>query len=464
MSQLKHQLPYSRDSANLFAHIAHDPWSIYLDSGQPVSQYGRYDIMTAAPFATLMTDGDCTQITDGEGMRKSPEDPFLLLQAYLSNFAIPASQFPFSGGAMGYFSYDLGRRLERLPDWAEDAENIPQMMVGLYDWAAVVDHHKKESWLVSNAVHEKTRENWPSLCAIFEQPVPQVGDFAVTSQVASNMDKVGYATAFEKIKDYIHDGDCYQVNFAQRFSALAEGDVWKAYLQLRKLSPAPFSAYMNLPGLQVLSASPERFLQTRDGMVETRPIKGTRPRSSDPIEDAANKAELAASLKDRAENLMIVDLLRNDIGKSCVPGAVKVERLFELESFANVHHLVSTVTGELAPDKSALDLLRGCFPGGSVTGAPKLRAMEIIEELEPHRRGIYCGAIGYIGFDGNMDTNIAIRTGVFSGGEFRFWAGGGIVADSELQKEYRETWDKASSMLQLMQIFGAKRSKTDVGY
>ncbi|HEU4709194.1 MAG TPA: anthranilate synthase component I family protein, partial [Methylophilaceae bacterium] len=224
-----------------------------------------------------------------------------------------------------------------------------------------------------------------------------------------------------------------------------------------------FSAFMNLPGQQVLSASPERFLHVSNGHVETRPIKGTRPRSSDEAEDAASRAELAASVKDRAENLMIVDLLRNDIGKSCAPGTVKAEQLFALESFANVHHLVSTVTGELAKGRSAVDLLRGCFPGGSVTGAPKLRAMQIIEELEPHRRGLYCGAIGYIGFDGNMDTSITIRTGVFSQGEFRFWAGGGIVADSELQKEYRETWDKASSMLQLMQRFGAERSKIDVG-
>jgi len=463
VSLLKHQLPYHSDSACLFAHIAHDPWAIYLDSGQPQSQYGRYDIMTAAPFATLVTEGDRTQILDPTGSHESIEDPFMLLQTYLAEFALPASEFPFSGGAMGYFAYDLGRRLERLPALAQDAENIPQMMVGLYDWSVVVDHHKKESWLVSHAVREETRANWAALCARFADIPPQADEFAVVSEVATNMDKVGYATAFGKIKDYIHDGDCYQVNFAQRFSAQAQGDAWSAYLQLRRLSPAPFSAYMNLPGLQVLSASPERFLQTTDGVVETRPIKGTRPRSADPVEDANNRAELAASLKDRAENLMIVDLLRNDIGKSCVPGAVKVERLFELESFANVHHLVSTVTGELGPGKSALDLLRGCFPGGSVTGAPKLRAMQIIEELEPHRRGIYCGAIGYIGFDGNMDTNIAIRTGVVSGGEFRFWAGGGIVADSELQKEYRETWDKASSMLELMQFFGAKRSKPDVG-
>lgn len=463
MSLLKYQLPYSADSANLFAHIAHDPWAIYLDSGQPGSKYGRYDIMVAAPFTTLVTNGEWTHIANATGVHESRDDPFALLKSCLADFLVPEGEFPFSGGAMGYFAYDLGRRLERLPCLAHDAESIPQMMVGLYDWAVVVDHQQQNAYLVSNGLREETRANWQAICTMFEQPAPETDAFNATSAVVSNMDKVGYATAFKKIKQYIHEGDCYQVNFAQRFAAQAEGDAWQAYSRLRRISPAPFSAYMNLPGVQVLSASPERFLQVKNRNVETRPIKGTRPRSFDPIEDANNKAELEASLKDHAENVMIVDLLRNDIGKSCVPGAVRVERLFALESFANVHHLVSTVTGELAPGKTALDLLRGCFPGGSVTGAPKLRAMEIIEELEPHRRGLYCGAIGYVGFDGNMDTNIAIRTGVFSGGEFRFWAGGGIVADSELQREYGETWDKASSMLELMQFFGAEWSRTDVG-
>jgi para-aminobenzoate synthetase component 1 len=226
-----------------------------------------------------------------------------------------------------------------------------------------------------------------------------------------------------------------------------------AYQALRNLSPAPFSAYLNVPDGQILCNSPERFLQVRHRRVLTQPIKGTRPRSADPAQDQANADELRRSLKDRAENLMIVDLLRNDIGKNCLPGSVKADRLFELESFANVHHLVSTITGELAPGHTATHLLRGCFPGGSITGAPKLRAMQIIEELEPHRRGVYCGAIGYIGFDGNMDTNIAIRTAVVAKGNISFCAGGGIVADSEGGKEYDETWDKASTMLELIRKF-----------
>jgi para-aminobenzoate synthetase component I len=274
--------------------------------------------------------------------------------------------------------------------------------------------------------------------------------FKVTSTVRSNMDVAQYTAAFNRIQHYIHEGDCYQVNLAQRFSAQVEGDAWAAYCRLRNISPAPFAAYLNLPDVQILSASPERFLQVRRGQVETRPIKGTRPRSDNAAQDRAYADELLSSLKDRAENLMIVDLLRNDIGKNCAPGTVRVPNLFELESFSNVHHMVSTITGKLAPGHTAMHLLRGCFPGGSITGAPKLRAMEIIEELEPHRRGVYCSAIGYIGFDGNMDTNIAIRTAVVADGEISFYAGGGIVADSEADKEYRETWDKAANMLELI--------------
>ena len=299
-----------------------------------------------------------------------------------------------------------------------------------------------------------TAQRWESLIAIFSQSeIRQELAFSVSSDVRSNLDFPAYAKAFRQVQAYIQAGDCYQVNLAQRFCAEATGDGWTAYRALRKISPAPFAAYLRLPQAEILSASPERFLRVRDGMVETKPIKGTRPRAADPAEDRAQAEDLLRSPKDRAENLMIVDLLRNDIGKNCAVGSVKVERLFDLESFANVHHMVSTVRGKLAPKHDAIELLRGCFPGGSITGAPKLRAMEIIEELEPHRRGVYCGAIGYLGFNGNMDTNIAIRTAVFAQGQIRFWAGGGLVADSEVDKEYRETLDKASSMMQLMEHF-----------
>ena len=298
------------------------------------------------------------------------------------------------------------------------------------------------------------------MCALFDEPfkLAPPPDFEVTSALQSNMDYAQYSAAFNRVKQYIQEGDCYQVNLAQRFSAKAQGDAWSAYLALREISPAPFMSYMNMgdaqSALKILSASPERFLQVHGKHVETRPIKGTRPRSGNAEEDGNNAHDLQNSPKDRAENLMIVDLLRNDISKVCETGSVRADKLFALESFANVHHLVSTVTGKLAEDQTAIDLLHACFPGGSITGAPKLRSMEIIEELEPNRRGLYCGAIGYVGFDGNMDTNIAIRTAVYSHHEIRFYAGGGLVADSELAKEYRETLDKASSMLSLIERFG----------
>jgi para-aminobenzoate synthetase component 1 len=454
-------LIYEADSTNLFARIAHEEWAVFLDSGKPVGQYGRYDIISSRPFITITTQNGLTTVRQGKRQRHYDQhDPFAVLNSVLSDYPQTTTELPFSGGAIGYFGYDLGRCLENLPDVAFDAEGIPEMSIGIYDWAVIVDHREQKTSLVSFAYDESTRTHWQALCALFQNP-HQAGStsFKVTSAVSSNLDDAAYADRFRKVKHYITEGDCYQVNLAQRFSAQAEGDGWTAYSHLRQISPAPFMAYMNFPQCQVLSGSPERFLQVSGRHVETRPIKGTRPRAKEVEKDISNADELKSSLKDRAENLMIVDLLRNDISKSCQVGSVKADRLFALESFANVHHLVSTVTGRLADNKTPVDLLRGCFPGGSITGAPKLRAMEIIEELEPNRRGIYCGAIGYIGFDGNMDTNIAIRTAIYSKNEIRFWAGGGIVADSELQKEYKETWDKASSMLQLMQYFTYEDSR-----
>ena len=470
MSLLKHALTYHHDSARLFARIAHKPWAMFLDSGQALdalsgkagSQYGRYDILVADPFVTLTSNAFSTEVCSSGRSYVSDEDPFELIKRTLRPYIATSSNFPFTGGALGYFGYDLARRLEKLADIASNSDAIPAMQIGIYDWAVVVDHRNKTACLVSNGFDAQTRENWDSLCALFDAPFN--GDpvnrlhFTVESPIQSNMDKAAYARAFNAIKRYIYEGDCYQVNLAQRFSARAAGSGWIAYQKLREISPAPFMAYMNLGRMQVLSGSPERFLQVVDGHVETRPIKGTRPRSTDPALDAQYAAELQSSTKDKAENLMIVDLLRNDIGKNCEMGSLKADKLFKLQSFANVHHLVSIVSGKLQAAKTAIDLLRGCFPGGSITGAPKLRAMEIIEELEPHRRGVYCGAIGYIGFDGNMDTNIAIRTAVYlaennSQGEISFYAGGGIVADSDLEKEYTETLDKAASILKVMHYF-----------
>ncbi|SHE22283.1 aminodeoxychorismate synthase component I [methanotrophic endosymbiont of Bathymodiolus puteoserpentis (Logatchev)] len=443
-----YSLPYLLDSARLFSAIAAQPWSIFLDSGLAEKRQGRYDIFATEPLCTLITHGAETQVCSGNNTYVSKQDPFTLVKQQLTaQKAFP--EVPFNGGAIGYFAYDLGRQLEKIPKLTVDAEHIPDMAVGVYQWAVVVDHQEQKSYLVGCADSD---QQWQALIKQFSAypEAVTVGEFQVTSSVQANMSEESYAQAFAKIKKYLQEGDCYQVNLAQRFVANCQGDPWAAYQQLRKINSAPFSGYLNVPGVQVLSSSPERFLKVFQGRVETKPIKGTRPRKENEQENQQQIDALQRSHKDRAENVMIVDLLRNDISKNCIPSSVKVPKLFEVESYATVHHLVSTVTGRLDEKYHALDLLRSCFPGGSITGAPKIRAMEVIEELEPNRRGVYCGAIAYIGFDGNMDSNIAIRTLVHSEHTIRFWAGGGIVNDSVLEEEYQECFDKAAAMLSLL--------------
>lgn len=451
-SPLLTELPYRADSAVLFEAVADRPWAVFLDSGLHYPGQARYDIISAEPHVRLITRGNLTEV-HGEASELSRADPFDLLRAQLAMDPALRGELPFTGGAIGYFGYDLARRCEKLPVRARDIERIPDMAVSLYDWAVVVDHSEQRTWLAGQGRDPDTDRKWDALVRLFSTaPVERRRTaFRVTTPVTSNFTPKGYGHAFDRVLDYIRAGDCYQVNLAQRFTAHAQGDPWLAYQRLRRINPAPYSAYLSTPYAQILSASPERFLRVSGGEVETKPIKGTRPRAGHDRLDAERIAELLASDKDRAENLMIVDLLRNDLSKNCATGSVKVPRLFEVESFATVHHLVSTVTGRLAPGRDAIDLLRGAFPGGSITGAPKTRAMQIIEELEPHRRGVYCGAIGYVGYDGGMDSNIAIRTLVHSRGTVRFWAGGGIVADSQREAEYQETFDKAAALLNLLQ-------------
>lgn len=441
------ELPYHANTADLFETVADEPWAMFFDSAQRRWD-GRYDIVCARPYATLSAWGDRIELVTQEGTRFLQGDALQVLQTLLGEPAA-SGDLPFTGGAAGYFSYDLGRRLEGLP---APVSEIPDMAVGLYDWALVVDHEARRSWLAGQGRSAATHEQWDTLLEQFS--LPFVGGrrlrYSARAEPVIEPDGADYARAFTRIRRYIVEGDCYQVNLARRFTVATSGDPWEGYRRLRRDNAAPFGAYLHLPGMQVLSASPERFLQVRDGRVETRPIKGTRPRAADAWEDCQLAEALHTSPKDRAENLMIVDLLRNDLGKACAIGSVAVPALFEVESFATVHHLVSTVTGRLAPGRSALDLLRACLPGGSITGAPKRRAMEIIEELEPGRRGVYCGAIGYVGFDGAMDTSIAIRTLVQRGGEAQLWAGGGIVADSRCEDELAETLHKAAGLLQLL--------------
>ena len=435
------ELPYQSDASRYYTALADLPWAVWLDSGG----MGRYDILAAAPLRTLVLGEAGTQ-----------GDPFALLRNELGERCAPVEGVPFAGGALGYWGYDLARRMMVLPDIAQAVGQLPDMAVGIYDWAVVLDHRQHTARLVSHQRFAETAKLLPQiLLRLQNNPPPPSDTFRAYGKVVSNFTPDSYAAAFAAVQDYLRAGDCYQVNLAQRFIVEADGDAFGAYMALRRLSPAPYSAFLNLPQAQILCASPERFVSVQNGKVETRPIKGTRPRSSNALQDCLLAEELHRHPKDRAENLMIVDLLRNDLGKSCVAGSVRVPKLFEVESFANVHHLVSTVEGRLAAGRDALNVLCDCFPGGSVTGAPKLRAMQIIEQLEPHRRGVYCGAIGYAGFDGNMDSNIAIRTLVYGDGKIHCSAGGGIVADSNLEEEYRETLHKASAMLRMLRQYGA---------
>ncbi|HXS80980.1 MAG TPA: aminodeoxychorismate synthase component I [Gammaproteobacteria bacterium] len=445
------ELTYWTSAERRFRALAGLPWCMWLDSAAADDQE-RFDILVADPYVTLRTRGPVTEIAPRGGpARESRRPPFELVREQLGDAGVAAPGLPFSGGAVGYFGYDLGRRLERIPAIAAADIAMPDLAIGLYDWAVVVDQAGERTWLVGNGRDERTFAEWPRLVArLSAEPPPSPAPFRVRTRPVSNLDRGAYAAAFHAVQDHIRRGDCYQVNLTQRFEAEAEGDAWHAYVRLREINPAPFAAYLDLPDGKVVCSSPERFLRLRDGRVETKPIKGTRPRSLDPERDRALAEELRTSAKDRAENVMIVDLLRNDLGKCCVPGSVRASKLFDIESFASVHQLVSTVEGRLAKGMHALDLVAACFPGGSITGAPKVAAMKIIEELEPQRRSVYCGSIGYVGFDGNMDTNIAIRTLVQQGGRVYTWAGGGVVADSNVDAEYQESLDKAAAMLAVM--------------
>ena len=445
MSFYSVELPYRADAAHYYATLADLPWSVWLDSGG----MARYDILTAAPQRSLVLNDDVALT-----------DPFGLLRSELGEQTASVENVPFAGGVLGYWSYDLAKRVIDLPWVTKKGGQLPVMALGIYDWALVLDHQRHTARLVSHQRFTETAELLPQILLRLQgDPQPLVYTFRVQGKITSNFTFESYAGAFATVQDYLKAGDCYQINLAQCFSVAATGDALGAYLALRRQSPAPYSAFLNLPHAQIICASPERFLRVQKGEVETKPIKGTRPRSSDVRKDQQLAEELRNHPKDRAENLMIVDLLRNDLGKSCAPGSVHVPELFEVESFANVHHLVSTVGGRLEKGRDALHLLQDCFPGGSVTGAPKQRAMQIIEQLEPHRRGIYCGSIGYVGFDGNMDSNIVIRTLVYAENEVRCWAGGGIVADSNVYAEYQETLDKASAMLELLRQYGGDSEK-----
>ena len=439
-----HPLPYLANPADYFAAIRHAPGAVLLDSGRPTADRGRYDLLSAWPEAELTLQPDESGRDFLQRLRNSLKQ--------LGNAALPdAYELPFAGGLIGYLSYDFGRQLEQLPAHALDDLHLPDARLGLYAWALITDHQAATSQLVFHPSLESAQRD--RLIQLFSQPAPQLnGPFSLKQPMQPDISASQYQQALSKIHDYIQAGDCYQVNYTQRFSAQCEGDAWTAYCALRQACPTPFSGFMSLADdSAILSLSPERFVRVSHHQVETRPIKGTRPRGKNSAEDAANAAELLASAKDRAENLMIVDLLRNDLGRTCRTGSVRVPQLFTLESYPNVHHLVSSVVGELADGKDALDLIGDSFPGGSITGAPKIRAMQIIDELEPTRRSLYCGSLLYLDVRGEMDSSIAIRSLLVKDGRVSCWGGGGIVADSNWQDEYQESITKVKVLLDTLQ-------------
>ena len=437
----------------LFAPLAHRPWAMLLESASPEHPDSRYHILCAEPLATLQTRGAETHIIHGEHSASSCDDPLSLLARWqrqlLGELAAYTGELPFIGGALGLWGYDLGRRFERLPSPCQADIQLADMAIGIYDWAWVLDNQLQIASLVVLGDETVWQRRYDWFMQQQAQPLSTT-PLRLTAPWSSNMDEAGYRQRCEQVQAYLAAGDCYQINLTQRFSAPYQGDEWAAYCQLSAHNQAPFSAFIRLPDACVLSLSPERFLALAGRAVSTKPIKGTRPRSHNPFDDAAAADELRQASKDRAENLMIVDLLRNDIGRVCQPGSVHVPSLFAIESFPAVHHLVSTIEGDLLPELSATDLLRACFPGGSITGAPKIRAMEIIEELEPHRRNAYCGSIGYISQHGQMDTSITIRTLIAEDGQLYVWAGGGLVADSNVVDEYAETFHKLAKILPIL--------------
>jgi len=442
-----------------FAPLAGEPYALLLESSDAAQRKGadnRWSLICARPYGTLTA-------RNGKVLRNGAEaagNAFEALRAELDRSRAPAeSPLPFIGGAAGYFSYDLGRLLERLPPqqppFAVDDQHLPDMALGLYDLIAVYDHHAERAELIVRQVDGIAAADRNARAAAFRAALTAPGKLPdgpsgalAAAPVRSAFTRSVYEKAVSRVIEHILDGDIFQANLSQRFETelRADATAFDLYRRLATRSPAPFSAFFNFGEGALVSSSPERFLELRGRTVTTKPIKGTRPRGRTEPEDQELAAELMSSSKDRAENVMIVDLLRNDLSRVCAPHTIETPALCALESFANVHHLVSTVTGRLRDGADAIDLLKATFPGGSITGAPKIRAEEIIAALEPTTRGPYCGSIGYLGFDGAMDLNIAIRTAVVAGRRVTFQAGGGIVAQSDPAAEYDETLAKASAI------------------
>ena len=449
---------------DLFRLLADESYSFFLDSGTDSPTLGRYSFAGSQPFLIFRSKGTSLQFDWGDGVEQRSGNPFDALREILTRFqsrSLPGAP-PLIGG-VGYLGYPLRCFIEELPTTTHDDLKLPDCYFAFYDVVVVFDHLSNRVYLCrSNAGEnsanrhqqqvEKLRsilqsENYPSQLRS-EGFKSHVSHFK-KSPIRSNFSKADYLSTVQRAKAYIASGDIYQVNLSQRLSISTDLPPAELYARLRQLSPVPYGAYLHCGDFHVLSASPERFLRfsPSNRTVETRPIKGTRPRGLTPELDRKLADELLHSEKDLAELLMIVDLERNDLGRVCEIASIHVPERVALESYSNIHHLVATVRGTLRGDADRIDLLKSCFPGGSITGAPKIRAMELIDELEPTNRGVYTGSIGYFGFDGTMDLNIAIRTCILKQERAYFHVGGGIVADSAPEAEYQETLDKAGSWI-----------------
>lgn len=459
MSEIKRvNLPYQTSLLSFFSAVRDLPYPALLDSNHEHFSDTQYDILVANPLARIRPSQDEVS-SDLISWRDTPlyelkntHNPMDLLNELMTlicqePWAKSVSKaLPFTGGLLGYYGYESGHFVENLPDTVEHDIQLASLDMGLYAWAVISSHQEKTTQLVLTPwCSDKETEE---LVKRFTSAKPDnLKDFTLKTPFISNMTEGEYAEKFTAVQDYIQSGDCYQVNLAQRFSSTYQGDTFTAYQALRDVCPTPFSAYLEVsPEQSLLSHSPERFLLCDKGRVESKPIKGTIARGTTPEEDKANADWLINSEKNRSENLMIVDLLRNDLGRTCLTGSIKVPKLFALESYANVHHLVSTVEGKIDQADQAIRVFHQSFPGGSITGAPKIRSMEIIDELEPHQRSAYCGSIAYFSSNGQMDSSISIRTLVADHGNLHCWAGGGLVADSKCQEEYQETFTKVGKL------------------
>ena len=449
-------------------------FSFFLDSGMDPHKLGRYSFIGSNPFLVLSSHGSEVILTRGTETKRLNDNPFDVLGHLLEKYSLDSSSspVPFVGGAVGYFGYDLCHFIERLPCTAVDDLKLPECYLGFYDLVLAFDNLEGKAYVISTGFPElnenkrvkRAKKRLSEMKAALTKISPSVAK-APLSSPPSTMEPVNlkggftrqeYVDAVEKCRQYIIAGDIFEVNLSQRFEAELAITPYELYRRLRQVNPAPFACYLGFDDVAVVSSSPERFLRVQGDWVETRPIKGTRPRGKTLEEDEANAKELTTSSKDRAENIMIVDLERNDLGRVCRYGTIKVTELAILEVFPTVFHLTSTVEGRLREGKSCIDLLKATFPGGSITGAPKVRAMEIIDELEPTRRSVYTGNIGYLSFSGDLDLNIAIRTFLVKGDRAYFQVGGAVVYDSNPDAEYQETLDKARALIDALNLTATK--------